>query len=62
MWFVFLRMIVATDVAVDGSFGAWHFFFRDEEAGVHAFDVADALEEAAKFVGKAVFPYVLVFV
>jgi hypothetical protein len=61
MWFVFLRMIVATDVAVGGLFVAWHFVFCNEEVGVSAFDVADALEEAAKFIGKAVSPNVLVF-
>ncbi len=62
MWFVFLRKIVATDAAVGGSFVVWHFVFCNEEAGVGAFDIADALEEAAKFVGKAVSPDVLVFV
>jgi hypothetical protein len=62
MWFVCLRTIVATDVAVGGLFGVWHFVFHNEEAGVGAFDVADALEEAAKFVDKAVLPDVLVFV
>jgi hypothetical protein len=29
----------------------------DEEAGVHAFDIMDALEEAAEFVCKALLPY-----
>ncbi len=41
---------------------AWHFVFFNEEADVGAFDVADALEEAAKFISKAVLPDVLVFV
>ncbi len=46
MGFVFLRTIVATDVAIGGLFVAWYFVFLNEEAGVGAFDVADALEEA----------------
>jgi hypothetical protein len=62
MWFVFLMTIVATDTAVGGLFVVWHFVFCNEEAGVGAFDVADALEEAAKFIGKDVSPDVLVFV
>jgi hypothetical protein len=62
MWFVFLRTIVATDMAVGGLFVAWHCVFCNEEAGVGAFDVTGALEEAAKFVGKAVLLDVLVFV
>jgi hypothetical protein len=47
MWFFFLRTIVATDAAVGGSFVAWYIGFCNEEAGVGAFDVADALKEAA---------------
>ncbi len=54
--------IVATDTAVGGSFVVWHFVFCNEEAGVGAFDVTDAFEEATKFVGKDVSPDVLVFV
>jgi hypothetical protein len=62
MWFVLLRTIVATDAAIGGSFVVWHFVFHNEEAGVGAFDVTEALEEAPKFIGKAVSPDVLVFV
>jgi hypothetical protein len=62
MWVVSLMTIVATDTSVGGLFVVWHFVFCNEEAGVGAIDVADALEEAAKFVGKDVSPDVLVFV
>ncbi len=39
-----------------------HFVFCNEKAGISAFDVSDALEYAAEFVGKAVMPGVLVSV
>ncbi len=34
-----------------------HLILADEEAGVHAFDIANALEKAAKLVCKALLPY-----
>ncbi len=49
--------IITTNATVPCPFVTRHLILADEEAGVHAFDIADALEEAAEFVCKALLPY-----
>ncbi len=51
-----MRMIIAANASICHSFVTWHFFFTDEEASVRTFDVMNALEQAAEFVGKALLP------
>jgi hypothetical protein len=57
MRFIFLWAIITTNATVRCLFVTKHLILADEEAGVRAFDIADALEEAAKFVCKALLPY-----
>ncbi len=56
MRFIFLRTVIAANASICRLFVTWHLFFTDEEASVHTFDVANALEQTAEFVGKALLP------
>ena len=49
-------MVIAANASICCSFVTWHLFFTDEKASVHTFDVANALEQVAEFVGKALLP------
>jgi hypothetical protein len=57
MRFIFLWAIITTNATVCCPFMTRHSILADEEAGVNAFDIADALEEVAEFVCKALLPY-----
>ncbi len=57
MRFIFLWAIITTNATVRCPFVTRHLILADEEAGVCAFDIADALEEAAEFICKALLPY-----
>ena len=56
MRFIFLQAVIAANASICCLFVTWHLFFTDEEASVSTFDAANALEQAAKFVGKALLP------
>jgi hypothetical protein len=56
MRFVLLRTIVATNVSISCLFVTRHLVPADEETGIGSLDVAYSLEEASKFVGKALLP------
>jgi hypothetical protein len=51
-----LRMVIAESASICCSFVTWHLFFTNEEASVRTFYVANALEQVAEFVGKALLP------
>ncbi len=57
MRFIFLWAIITTNATIHCPFVTRHLVLADDEAGVCAFDIADALEEAAKFICKALLPY-----
>ncbi len=54
--FILLGAIVATDPTVSCLFVLGHLLFANEKTSVSAFDVTYSLEQATKFVCKAVLP------
>jgi hypothetical protein len=57
MRFIFLWAIITSNAAVHCPFVTRHLILADEEAGVCAFDITDALGKAAEFVCKALLSY-----
>ena len=57
MRFIFLWAIITKNATVRCPFVTRHLILADEEAGVHAFDLTNALEKGAEFVCKALLPY-----
>jgi hypothetical protein len=57
MRFIFLWAIITTNATIHCPFVTRHLILVDEEAGVRAFDITNAVEEVAEFVCKAFLPY-----